>query len=243
MVEYQSVERNAVMKNKTVEGVRIVRINKTVAVFVALMLAAALLSACDGAAGDAGGISGTAGQGGQKNGGGTSSVEITKDAEDALAAAAADDSAATDETADGTAVEDGTADAPVSHSFEAASADPDDLLVVGDKMFVGQMNDIYLNPDDYLGRTIRYEGFFTWFDNEETGQRYYCLVRNGPGCCGYDSLVGFEVDWSGEQPENDDWCEVEGAIDTYQEDGLDYIVIRAASLEVLPYRGLDTVAQ
>jgi hypothetical protein len=206
------------------------------------MLTAALLSACDGAAGGGGGLSGATGQGGQKNGAGTSSVEIAKDAGDASDAAA-------DENADEGAVVDGTADAvdavdaSITHSFAAASSDPDDLLVVGDKMFVGQMNDIYLNPDDYLGRKIRYEGFFTWFDNEETGQRYYCLVRNGPGCCGYDSLVGFEVDWAGEKPEDDDWCEVEGAIDTYEEDGLDYIVIRADSLEVLPYRGVDTVAQ
>jgi uncharacterized membrane protein YcgQ (UPF0703/DUF1980 family) len=105
------------------------------------------------------------------------------------------------------------------------------------------MNDIYLNPNDYIGRTIRYEGFFTYFDNEETGQRYNSVVRNGPGCCGYDALVGFEVEWKGDMPKVDDWCAVEGTIDTYVEDGLDYIVVRADSLDVLPYRGEDTVTQ
>jgi predicted small secreted protein len=232
------------MKNKKVKGLGTMRVIKSLALFAALVVAAALLSACEGAASGGGGLSQAAGQGGQKNGGGTSSVEISRDDEGVPDAGDASDAAADGTAAeDGAAVADGASDAPVSHSFAAASSDPDDLIVVGDKMFVGQMNDIYLNPDDYLGRTIRYEGFFTWFDNEETGQRYYCLVRNGPGCCGYDSLVGFEVDWSGEQPEDDDWCEVEGAIDTYEEDGLDYIVIRADSLEVLPYRGNDTVTQ
>jgi uncharacterized membrane protein YcgQ (UPF0703/DUF1980 family) len=134
----------------------------------------------------------------------------------------------------------GTSSVNVSQGEEV---DTREVIEIGEKMFVGQMNDIYLNPDDYLGRTIRYEGFYTYFENEETGQRYDCIVRNGPGCCGYDSSVGFEVDWKGDLPTVDDWCSVQGVVDIYKENGLDYIVVRADELDVLPYRGEDTVVQ
>jgi uncharacterized membrane protein YcgQ (UPF0703/DUF1980 family) len=175
----------------------------------------------------------------QRNGAGTAPVDLAKDSDvvtDALVDDLADDEGETD---DGSGA--GETSAQAKHDFTAPSGE--DMLVVGDKMFVGQMNDIYLNPENYIGRAIRYEGFFTFFDDEDTGQRYNCVVRNGPGCCGYDALVGLEVEWQGEMPQPDDWCSVEGTIDTYAEGGADYIVVRADALDVMPYRGEDTVTQ
>ncbi|MDR2162425.1 MAG: DUF1980 domain-containing protein, partial [Clostridiales Family XIII bacterium] len=117
-----------------------------------LSSAALLLSSCDDSA--SGKVDGAQGKDTQRNGAGTVSVD----------------------TAEGGDVAEGTAsdgENPEGGGAEAAHSRPDRSdegpLVVGDKMFVGQMNDIYLNPNDYIGRTIRYEGFFTYFDNEETG--------------------------------------------------------------------------
>jgi hypothetical protein len=194
-----------------------------IVVCVMILSVASLLSSCDG--GPSGKVDDAQGKDTQRNGAGTSSVDVSSESDAVISA-----------------LTDGTSGSALN-AHDAPDVSDEELLVVGDKMFVGQMNDIYLNPDSYMGRTIKYEGFFTWFDNEETGQRYNCVVRNGPGCCGYDSLVGFEVDWNGEMPKMDDWCSVQGTIDTYLEDGLDYVVIRADALEVLPYRGDDTVTQ
>jgi predicted small secreted protein len=216
---------------------RKVIIVRTAVIVCAMILSAALLAACDDSA--AGKVNDAQGKDAQRNGGGTSSVEVSPDSGDLDAetgglAGEGSGEAVRDETA-------GIADAPNAQTTPEPS--DDDILVVGEKMFVGQMNDIYLNPDDYIGRILRYEGFFSWYDNEATGQRYDMVVRNGPGCCGYDSLVGFEVDWDGKTPAKNDWCSVRGAIDTYEEDGFDYIIIRADVLEVLPNRGNDTVTQ
>jgi uncharacterized membrane protein YcgQ (UPF0703/DUF1980 family) len=213
--------------NKTVMTLGAVRfaIFRLIVLLVSVSL---LLSACDDNA--SGNVKDVRGEDAQRNSAGTSAVDVSQNGDSTTAAIAADASA-----------EDGTADA--QDAFDTPARTDEDPLVVGEKMFVGQMNDIYLNPDDYIGREIRYEGFFTWFENETTGQRYNSVVRNGPGCCGYDSLVGFEVDWKGDAPAKDDWCSVQGVLDTYDEDGMDYIIVRADSLEVLPYRGNDTVTQ
>jgi uncharacterized membrane protein YcgQ (UPF0703/DUF1980 family) len=197
-------------------------------------LALALILPLSSCSGDVSGkAKDAAGDSGQKNGAGTTSVNVEGNAD----SAGTENENQSDFTADAQG-------ADVQHAEgQGAAAAGSGVIEISEKMFVGQMNDIYLNPDDYLGRTISYEGFFTYFDNEETGQRYNCVVRNGPGCCGYDSSVGFEIDWGGDLPEMDDWCAVEGVVDTYVEDGMDYIIVRAKELEVLPYRGLDTVTQ
>jgi hypothetical protein len=139
----------------------------------------------------------------------------------------------------------GTASVTLSDTDAAAAANQEDsdVIEVREKMFVGQMNDMFLNPDDYVGKTIRYEGFYDYFENESSGERYDYVLRNGPGCCGYDSLVGLEISWSGAFPEKDDWCRVQGVLEAYQEGGGTYLVLNLESLDVLPVRGNDTVTQ
>ncbi|MDR1796974.1 MAG: hypothetical protein LBR44_05935 [Clostridiales Family XIII bacterium] len=203
---------------------------------ITILLAAALLLVLACACGkDAGGDSAAGGDSGAataaadapKNGGGTVAVDIS--------GAGAGDSAEAAETA------------AASGDGADAVAEDASLLDIGEKMFVGQMNDIYANTADYIGKTIRYEGFYVCYQPETYGDgedvAYHCIVRNGPGCCGYDATVGFEFFWDGEMPQDDDWCRITGVVDTYQENGFDYIVVKATDLEVLPVRGNDTVTQ
>jgi len=190
-----------------------------IALLSSLISLCILLASCGSAKGaeETGGQSDAA----QQNGGGTAAVDFTADAGSDSSSASG-----TDAAGDG----------------ESANADKE-LLQIGEKMFVGQINDIYLNPDDYLGKSICYEGYFMYYDNGETSNRYNCVIRNGPGCCGNDSEVGFEIAWDGEMPEVDDWVKITGELERYEEDGWDYLRVKAASLEILPYRGKDTVVQ
>lgn len=118
-----------------------------------------------------------------------------------------------------------------------------DVIEIREKMFIAQSNDIYLNPEDYLGKTIKYEGLFKsdyWPEEDKT---YYFVVRYGPGCCSYDGEAGFEVDWDGEWPEVDDWCEVVGTLEEYESDGWHYLRLALTSLTVLEERGEEYVYQ
>jgi len=119
-----------------------------------------------------------------------------------------------------------------------------DIVEIGDKMFIAQVNDIYLNADDYLGKTIKLEGVFKQSTGEEP---YYFVIRYGPGCCGNDGLVGFEVAWDKEKakpyPADDSWVEAEGVLKYYEEQGFQLSYIDLTSLNVLAKRGAENVTQ
>jgi uncharacterized membrane protein YcgQ (UPF0703/DUF1980 family) len=120
------------------------------------------------------------------------------------------------------------------------------VIEIKEKMFISQVNDVYLNKDDYLGKTIKLEGLFKM---EQGYDKSYCFVlRYGPGCCGNDSNVGFEVAWGGEKeeqyPGEDSWVEATGELKTYEEDGYnEFLYLDLISLNVLNKRGQETVLQ
>jgi uncharacterized membrane protein YcgQ (UPF0703/DUF1980 family) len=135
-----------------------------------------------------------------------------------------------------------------THSvLERGAADGENIIEIKEKLFIAQTNDVYLNPEDYLGKTIKLEGLF----KSETGyDADYCFViRYGPGCCGYDGNAGFEVAWDnpapdlGAYPEEDSWVEAVGVLDSYDENGYPYLYLSLASLTVKEPRGAEFVTQ
>ena len=119
----------------------------------------------------------------------------------------------------------------------------DEILEISEKMFVAQTNDIYYNVQEYLGRVIKYEGIFSVYVAPETGNRYYAVIRYGPGCCGIDANCGFEVSWDEEYPEDNDWVEVVGVLEIYDDSGYKFLRLAVDSLTVLPVRGEEYVNQ
>jgi hypothetical protein len=120
------------------------------------------------------------------------------------------------------------------------------ILEIKEKMFIAQTNDVYLNPEDYLGKTIKVEGLFQTQSYSSTEPPYYFVIRYGPGCCGNDGNAGFEVMWEHEDgiyPAENDWVEAIGVLGAYEEDGYPYICISLSSLKVLETRGQEFVTQ
>jgi uncharacterized membrane protein YcgQ (UPF0703/DUF1980 family) len=117
---------------------------------------------------------------------------------------------------------------------------------IKEKLFVAQSNDIYYNADDYMGKIIKYEGIFTEYTEPDSGVTYYSVIRYGPGCCGIDANCGFEVVWVGDDtavyPANNEWVEVLGTLDFYEEDGYKYLRLDLNSLTVLSERGAEYVS-
>ena len=118
-----------------------------------------------------------------------------------------------------------------------------DVIEIKEKLFIAQTNDIYFNTEDYLGKTIKYEGIFSVFEDPVSGNTYYSVIRYGPGCCGVDANAGFEVVWENEYPKDNDWVEVIGVLEEYEENGQTYIHLVLSSLKVLAERGKETVSQ
>ena len=114
---------------------------------------------------------------------------------------------------------------------------------IKEKMFLTQINDMYVNSEEYLGKTIRYEGIFQVYQFGEGVEPYYGVIRRSPGCCGNDGTAGFEVRWDKEYPQENDWVEAVGVLEEYLEDDFPYLRLALTSLTVLPTRGLEFVSQ
>ena len=140
----------------------------------------------------------------------------------------------------------GCSGVPVSEAEEVAAQISVDLEI-REKLFVAQMNDIYINTDDFLGKTIKYEGMFAREYYELTDSYFNMVFRFGPGCCGTDGVVGLEVAWDEEKedelPSDNDWVEVIGVVEEYEELGNIYLRLNILSLRVLSKRGAETVLQ
>lgn len=125
-------------------------------------------------------------------------------------------------------------------SASASAVDYDNIIDITEKMYVSWINEIYVNTDSYIGKTVKIQGMYTTenFNNNE----YHYVYRVGPGCCGNDgSMCGFEMTYDGEYPKDNDWIEVVGVLETYVEDGQTYLNLKADSVTVMEERGSETV--
>ena len=120
------------------------------------------------------------------------------------------------------------------------------IIEVREKMFIVQTNDIYLNSEDYLGKTIKLEGVFAIEDFPWQERPFYYVLRFGPGCCAYDGSAGFEVMWDPNikpkaiYPKDNDWVEAVGILKEFNDGG---IYITLTTLTVLDKRGAEFVKQ
>ena len=124
------------------------------------------------------------------------------------------------------------------------------IIEVRENMFIAQIDEINLNYRDYLGKTIKLEGFFRhnfWEDHH-----WFYVVRSVTDCCGDGGVTGFEVTWDPDfngtnhdvdlsiWPERDAWVEAIGELGHYDFFGNKLFLV-LSELNVLETRGLDFV--
>ncbi len=118
---------------------------------------------------------------------------------------------------------------------------------INERVFISLINDIYINSEEYEGRTIKLEGIFKTEQLTEEETPYCFVIRYGPGCCGYDGNAGFEVAWKNKEkpsyPANDSWVEATGVLKKYSEYEMEYLYLDLTSLNVLNTRGAEYVTQ
>ena len=121
--------------------------------------------------------------------------------------------------------------------------DSDEVTEITEKLFTQQINFIYYNPDEYLGKSISYEGIFDYY-MMENGEQFAYVFRYGPGCCANDANVGFEVyraDEAAFDAKANDWVKVTGTVQHVYHDGLQYLALELTEFEVMEERGAETV--
>lgn len=119
-----------------------------------------------------------------------------------------------------------------------------EVIHITEKMYVTYINDIFTNADEYMGKKIKLEGMFTSAYDEITGLTYYFVYRTGPGCCGNDGdMCGFEFTTTDPLPEEKDWIEVIGTLDSYEENGFTYLTLKDSKVTLKSERGQEVVYQ
>lgn len=119
-----------------------------------------------------------------------------------------------------------------------------DVVEITEKMFVAQCNDVYLNPDDYEGKTISIEGMYDEY-TDDTGVIQRAVIRNSPGCCQFDGVAGFQISCDDVPTcQQNDWICVEGIIKPFTDvDGYDNVIIENANITIKEERGAEYVIQ
>ncbi|MBO4678395.1 MAG: hypothetical protein J5626_01855 [Lachnospiraceae bacterium] len=125
----------------------------------------------------------------------------------------------------------------ISPESESAhqSADVDvDLTKLSKTMVYSEVYNIMVNPDDYIGKTIRMGGAYNIFVDETTGMTYYyCVIQDATACCaqGIEFILKDDYKYPDDYPEEGTNVTVVGRFDTYMEGEYMYCTLRDAVLE------------
>lgn len=119
----------------------------------------------------------------------------------------------------------------VRKSTEKAKANTNNMVEITDNFFIEQTNDLYINLNDYIGKTIKIEGLVYSYQ-DSNGDICYAVIRNTPGCCGSDGLAGLDIRYDEDYPEEDTWVEVIGVVGTDTMYGNKIPAIQVSSMKV-----------
>ncbi len=120
--------------------------------------------------------------------------------------------------------------------------DNDAVVEVKEEYFLTQINDLYVNYEDYVGATIIVEGMY-WYYEDDNGV-YEAVYRKGPGCCGNDGWGGFFMNLSPEKRPNENaWIRVKGRLFLDENPETYGLFLVDPELEVLEQRGAEVVTR
>ena len=131
--------------------------------------------------------------------------------------------------------------------FFASCAKENEIIEIRERMFATHINDIFLNAEEYLGKTVRLEGIFRTGLTNNGDQLFYVFRFAPDDCCASNGMIGFEVRGQksiltpGNIPENDSWVEVTGVLSEAVYGRRKYLYIELTSLIELDIRGAEFV--
>jgi len=118
------------------------------------------------------------------------------------------------------------------------------ILNITESNYLLITEDIYKNPTDYTGRTVKIEGLFEADGHGEHSHYYvyrYAPVYNGEHGHVQIQKLGFEVSYKGDMPKDNDWIEIVGVLQSRISHGNTILVLEADSITVLEERGAEII--
>ena len=100
-----------------------------------------------------------------------------------------------------------------------------DLTKLSSTMVYSEVYHLIYNPDDYIGKTIKMEGQFAYYENPDTKDQYFaCIIADAMACCsqGLDFVLAGEHTYPDDYPAPDTEITVTGTLEMYEVDGFQY---------------------
>ena len=89
------------------------------------------------------------------------------------------------------------------------------------------------SPENYIGKTVKMKGPFTFYHDEATGNYYFaCIIRDAAACCaqGIEFVLTDDYIYPDDYPKVDEEICVIGVFDMYKEGDYTYCTLRHAQL-------------
>ena len=110
-----------------------------------------------------------------------------------------------------------------------------DLTVLSSTMVFGEVYNMLVEPERYLGKVIKMKGTYATSYSEELNTRYhFVLIADAAACC----QQGLEFMWSGDHrypedyPEDGTYIEVAGVYSVYEEAGISYYYVATEEVAI-----------
>lgn len=109
-----------------------------------------------------------------------------------------------------------------------------DLTQLSSTFVYSEVYNMMVEPDKYVGKTIRMTGAFNVYEDEKTKKIYYsCLISDATACCqqGIEFELKGKHKYPDDYPKQDEEITVTGEFEIYKEDGEDYCRLKNAKME------------
>ncbi|MGN0469194.1 MAG: hypothetical protein ACI4GY_10770 [Acutalibacteraceae bacterium] len=100
-----------------------------------------------------------------------------------------------------------------------------DLTALSSTMVYSEVYNMVTTPADYMGKTIKMDGAFSVYHDEQTGKDYFaCIISDATACCqqGLEFVLDGDYTYPDDYPELGTEIAVTGVFDTYEENGQQY---------------------
>ncbi len=108
-----------------------------------------------------------------------------------------------------------------------------DLTALSSTMVYAEVYQMMVDPESYVGKTVKMGGIFSDYEDEETGKTYFaCIIMDATACCsqGIEFVLTEDYEYPRDYPKVGDDIEVTGVFETYEEDGNTYCTLTGATL-------------
>ena len=120
----------------------------------------------------------------------------------------------------------------VSQTAENAAVDVD-LAALSSTMVYSEVYNMMMTPDDYIGKTVKMSGAFSYFKDDSTGNEYFsCIIQDATACCaqGIEFVLEGDPKYPEDYPQQGAEITVVGTFDTYYEGQYRYCTLRGATM-------------